>query len=129
MREGIYEVKHRIKRIVSKGVRDITKPLILKNKTYNQIKKMVSPIYKGIIPNSNEIVTGLIFPEEIILLSDVRRALKRINQDSEIKRIAVGYCFTIEAQQLLKEYNYNTFSISNFEWSDERYKEIKGGSS
>ncbi|UPO90164.1 hypothetical protein [Niallia sp. Man26] len=112
-----------------RGGSDITKPLIIKNKTYNQIKKMVSPIYKGIIPNSNEIVTGIIFPEETILLSDVRKALKRINQDSEMKRVAVGYSFTIEAQQLLKEYNYNTFSISNFEWTEERYKEIKGGSS
>jgi hypothetical protein len=90
---------------------------------------MVSPRYKGIILNSDEVVTGLIFPEEVILLSDVRKALKRINQDSEIKRIAVGYNFTIEAQQLLKEYNFNIFTISNFEWSDERYKEIKGRSS
>ncbi|WP_185763898.1 hypothetical protein [Niallia circulans] len=55
--------------------------------------------------------------------------LKRIEQDSDTKKIAIGYSFTNEALDLLKDYSFNVFTISNFVWSDEDYKEVKGGDS
>lgn len=90
---------------------------------------MVSLEYRRIIPNSDESVSGLIFPDRVILEKDVKKMLKRIEQDSDTKKIAIGYSFTNEALDLLKDYSFNVFTISNFVWSDEDYKEVKGGDS
>ncbi|MED4041356.1 hypothetical protein [Niallia taxi] len=103
--------------------------MIFKNKTYKQLQKMVSSEYREIIPKSNECVSGLIFPDKVILANDVKKMMKRIDQDTDAKKIAIGYSFTNEAVDLLKNDSFNVFTISNFVWSDEDYKEVKGGDS
>lgn len=90
---------------------------------------MVSSEYRKIIPKSNECVSGLIFPDNVILANDVKKMMKRIDQDTDAKKIAIGYSFTNEAVDLLKNDSFNVFTISNFLWSDEDYKEVKGGDS
>lgn len=39
-----------------------------------------------IIPNSDECVSGLIFPDKVILANDVKKMLKRIDQNTDAKK-------------------------------------------
>lgn len=99
------------------------------NKTYEQLQKLVSPRYKQVIPKGTDVVCGVIFDEEeVVLSSAVRKALKKVNLNlnDEAKKLAIGYNFTFESIQLLHEYNFDVVSLRDFPWTDERYKAIKG---
>ncbi|MBP1967759.1 hypothetical protein [Paenibacillus aceris] len=90
---------------------------------------MSSPRYKHLIPDGEGMLSGFIFnDEEVILSSQIRKALRKVTQDNLDRKIAIGYNFTSESRELLHENGYLIISLRDFTWTDERYKAIKGGS-
>jgi hypothetical protein len=55
----------------------------------------------------------------------VRQALNRVGEKSDQRVLALAGDFTLEARALLKAADIEVVQLSDFGWTDERYKAIK----
>ncbi|WP_132310393.1 hypothetical protein [Paenibacillus sp. BK033] len=97
-----------------------------------KIRNLVPPKFFTSIPSSwPEICTVIKFKcdrNDVILSTTVLGAIHSLDPSDESKKIAFGSCFTIEAVELLRENNIKYIALSDFPWTDERYKFIKSNS-
>lgn len=97
-----------------------------------KIRNLVPPKFFTSIPTSwPEICTVIKFKcdrNDVILSTTVQDAINSLDPSDESKHIAFGGCFTIEAVELLRENNIEYVALSDFPWTDERYKSIRSNS-
>jgi hypothetical protein len=95
-----------------------------------KIKHYVPPKFLTTVPQFwPDKCTIMVFKcgrSDVILSNIVEDALSSEILVGQKMIIAFGGCFTIESEQLLKSRGISIVALSNFPWTDERYKEIKG---
>jgi hypothetical protein len=110
------------------------KTLIIANVKGDKIKDMVPTPYKEIAEMAEATIEGvitlLIFPHDrknVIKENLARKAIEKIENSTSSKIVAVGGCFTQEAIKLLQECDAIILSLSDFEWTDQSYTDIRVG--
>jgi hypothetical protein len=93
---------------------------------------MLPPSYRRRLPpiveRSSETFAVLLFPherEDVVISSAVRHALQSQHSSDE-RMIAVGGNFTEEARAFLDAAGVIVLRLSDFHWTDDSYKAIKG---
>ena len=75
-------------------------------------------------------VTLVIFPVNVHVVTTgyVNKALKRI-KNKEIPNIWLAWSFSVEAHDIIEANQGNAVSVGNYEWQEDRWNIVHGGSS
>lgn len=63
---------------------------------------------------------------DVILSRVVKRALAKIPKKGTETRLAIGGCFTAEAEVALKKAGFNVLGLSDLHWTDDAYMALRG---
>jgi hypothetical protein len=81
------------------------------------------------IPDKTPKMTVILFRSsrgDVILSRVAKRALEKLPKKSDQTRIALGGCFTSEADALLKKYAFEVLQLSDLHWTDDAYLSLRG---
>lgn len=62
---------------------------------------------------------------DVIPSKVAEKALLRLPLSNGQTRIAIGGCFTAEAEAMLREHGFHVFGLSELHWTDESYMSIR----
>jgi hypothetical protein len=101
---------------------------IVKNIGYSKLIKRIPPCYKNLITfisNDYSIYDLVIFPNDKVILSrNVNKAIGKIDNPNDNKKIVIGYCFTIESKIALNQKGIQFLELHEFYWTDESYTNV-----
>lgn len=98
------------------------------DKLQNAVPSAYRPMTDA-LPDLTQNLTLILFRAskgDVILSRVVDRAVRRIGEPNGHSRIAIGGCFTAEAEDALRRAGFHVLGLSEFHWTDEAYISIRG---
>jgi hypothetical protein len=105
---------------------------VIQDLPIGKLENAVPTAYRAMsdaLPNKTAIVTLILFRSskgDVILSRTAKRALEKIPKKGQETRIAIGGCFTAEAEALLKKYAFEVLCLSDLHWTDDAYISLRG---
>lgn len=109
--------------------------IIVKEKILcKDIKKHLPKCYCDLFPtsfgNEGQYVNMIVFPYDrkggVITSRYIQKGFQKI-KDPALLTVCFAWCFSVEAESLIKENNGLIFNLNDFEWTDESWFKYKNG--
>lgn len=91
-----------------------------------KLKKSIPPQFSDLLPKFKEdkqLSVLLFLGDKVILSNQTKRGITKLGE-TNFKKLAIGYEFTLDSYKLLKEHNFEVVLRKEIFWTDERYIEI-----
>ena len=95
---------------------------------YEKLIKVVPPRFKSVVsalPRGGQFSAIVFHGEDVVLSGHTKKALRRLLSTENVALLALGYCFTQEAQELLCTEGFEIVQLHHFHWTDESYQTIR----
>ena len=105
---------------------------VIQDLPVGKLENAVPTAYRAMtdaLPNKTPNVTLLLFRSskgDVVLSRVVKRGLERLPKKGQETRIAIGGCFTAEAEALLRKYAFEVLYLSDLHWTDDAYISLRG---
>lgn len=96
--------------------------------TSEKLIKVIPAKYKSLISKVPLIGISdiVIFPvDKVILSNKIKKALGSLGEDTNNRKIFIGYNFTAEAKEIMSDNNIDFIEFHSFNWTDESYTNIR----
>lgn len=105
---------------------------ILQDLPAEKLNNAIPSAYRGMtdsIPGMGSSVTLVLFRAskgDVILSRTAHKALGRVGVPNGETRIAIGGCFTTEAESALRKAGFHVLGLSELHWTDDAYMSLRG---